>query len=84
MNQKTLNVYEYQGPVMSFGRVIKDDWTSVTTAVSEKKARNNLTYQYKKIYGRSVASSIDLPGDITIVGTVPEKNGQMSLEDLTF
>lgn len=81
---KTLNVYQYEGPVLSFGRVVKDTWSAVTCAVSEKAARNNLAYRYKMEHGLSKSSRINLPDKVYAVGTVPEKSGQMSLEDITF
>lgn len=42
------NCYSYDGPVMEFERCITNHWKASTYAVSEKKARSNLTFQYKK------------------------------------
>lgn len=44
-----MNQYMYDGPVMNFGTCISDRWHGTTYAVSEKKARSNLAYQFKKI-----------------------------------
>lgn len=40
--------YEYKGPVMRYGRVIKEQWIGETTALSKEKAMSNLTYRFKK------------------------------------
>lgn len=40
--------YVYEGPVCMFGRCVSDKWRGVTYAVSEKKARSNLAYQFKR------------------------------------
>ena len=42
------NVYKYEGSVMLFKRVIKDKWIAYTRAPSEKKARSNLIFRFKK------------------------------------
>lgn len=61
-------VYTYSGPVEEYGRCIANHWTATTYAVSEKKARSNLTYQFKKKFGKSPGSKITLPGEITCEG----------------
>ena len=43
-----MNLYLYDGPVMEFDNCVANRWTASTRAVSEKKARSNLTYQFKK------------------------------------
>jgi hypothetical protein len=58
------NIYSYNGPVMMFGRVI-DHWTGETMAVSERKAKSNLIFRYKKEKGYAMNSKISLPGLIT-------------------
>jgi hypothetical protein len=58
--------YSYEGPVVSFGRCIEHNWYGSTYAVSEKKARANLEYQYKKQTGRAPNSKVELPGKITL------------------
>lgn len=40
--------YKYDGPVMRFDDCIQHRWKATTVAPSEAKARNNLTYRYKK------------------------------------
>lgn len=57
--------YRYEGPVMEFERLLTDHWEGETIAPSERKARNNLTYQFKKKNNRVAGSRITLPGKIT-------------------
>ena len=56
--------YTYDGPVMEFDRLLADHWKGETMAPSEKKARNNLIYQFKKQNSRIVGTKITLPGKI--------------------
>lgn len=61
MNESYSN-WTYDGPVMEFDRVIMEHWRGSTYAVSEKKARSNLTYQCKKQLNKNPATRITLPG----------------------
>ena len=63
-----MNQYSYEGPVLEFERVIATRWSSSTFAPSERKARSNLAYQFKKQYGKTPGTKITLPGKITQVG----------------
>ena len=56
--------YTYDGPVMEFDRLVADHWKGETMATSEKKARGNLIYQFKKQNSRIVGTKITLPGKI--------------------
>lgn len=47
-----------------FGGVVADKWTGETVAVSEKKARSNLTYQAKRELGLEPYGRITLPGKV--------------------
>lgn len=60
-----MKLYSYEGPVMEFNRCVANKWCSSTYASTEKKARNNLAYQFKKEYERSANAKITLPGKIT-------------------
>lgn len=60
-------LYSYDGLVKAFGVTIRDRWIGSTYAVSESKARCNLTYQYKKQTGMTADAQITLPGKIKIV-----------------
>lgn len=62
-----MNRYLYSGPVYMFDTLVSDKWQGETMAVSEKKARSNLAYQYKKKTGRLSGSKITLPGKIILV-----------------
>lgn len=61
-----MNTYSYDGPVMEFGICVADRWKGRTTASSERKARSNLAYQYKKKNRRLAATNVSLPGKIRI------------------
>lgn len=60
--------YTYDGPVMEFDRCVTDHWKGETMAISEKKAKSNLIYQYKKKNNRVVGTKITLPGVIKMEG----------------
>ena len=62
-----MNLYSYDGPVMQFGVCIADHWRSSTYAISEKKARSNLAYQFKLQNNRLPNAKITLPGNIVLV-----------------
>lgn len=59
-------LYSYDGPVLEFGRCIANRWRASTWAVSEGKARNNLTYQYKKNNNKATGAKITLPGKLKL------------------
>lgn len=62
-----MNEYVYNGPVTEFNRCIANNWHSSTLAVSEKKARSNLIFQFKREYGKAPNAQISLPGKIKLV-----------------
>lgn len=62
-----MNRYLYDGPVMEFNVCIANNWKGQTVASSEKKARNNLTYQFKKATNRVAATRVTLPGKLTCI-----------------
>ena len=59
-----MDLYSYEGPVMLFNNCVANRWKAETYATSEKKARNNLIYQYKKATGKTADAKIILPGKI--------------------
>lgn len=61
-------VYTYDGPVMEFENCIARRWTGKTYAVSEQKARSNLTFQFKRQYNKPAGSKITLPGRVICKG----------------
>jgi hypothetical protein len=52
---------------MEFSKCIATRWIGSTYAVSEKKARNNLAYQFKKKNNRISGAKITLPGKLEII-----------------
>lgn len=64
--QKAKKPFSYEGPVLYLGNVIQRYWCAATYAVSDKKARSNLVYQYKVEHGLPINASIDLPGVIMV------------------
>lgn len=63
-----MTLYSYSGPVREFDKEISRNWESQTYAVSEKKARANLVFQFKKQTGREARSKITLPGKLIVEG----------------
>lgn len=59
--------YIYDGPVMEFDTCISNRWKGSTYASSEKKARSNLAFQFKKQTNRVAGTRITLPGKIMVV-----------------
>lgn len=59
--------YTYDGPVMEFDRCVADHWRGETMTTTEKKARSNLAYQYKKKNNRNAGIKVTLPGEIKMV-----------------
>ena len=70
-----MKTYFYDGPVLEFDRIIANHWRGSTIAVSEKKARCNLAYQFKMEYGRVPRSKISIPGKLTIIEGDENQNG---------
>jgi hypothetical protein len=62
-----MNCYSYDGPVMEFERCVANRWKASTYAVSEKKARSNLTFQYKKTNNKLPNTRVTLPGKLVLV-----------------
>ena len=62
-----MSTYRYCGPVKEFDNIINNKWEATTHAFSEKKARNNLIYRYKREHGKSADSKITLPGEVIVV-----------------
>ena len=62
-----MNQYMYDGLVMEFDTCVANRWQGSTYAVSEKKARSNLVYQFKKKTNRIPGMRISLPGKVVTV-----------------
>ena len=65
-----MNLYVYDGPVLEFEKCVANRWTASTRAVSEKKARSNLVYQFKTKNNRLPNTRIALPGKLKMVEEV--------------
>lgn len=61
-----MNQYQYDGPVMEFDTCVSHRWKASTYAVSEKKARSNLAFQFKKKNNRVPNTKITLPGKLIV------------------
>ena len=59
--------YAYDGPVLEFARLVTDHWRGETMAPTERKAKSNLAYQYKKQNNRNAGVKVTLPGKIKMV-----------------
>ena len=62
-----MKYFKYCGPVTSFGIPIALKWKCSTWAVSKKKARSNMAYQFNIDYKRSITNRVGLPGKIVEV-----------------
>lgn len=56
-----MKTYTYNGPVMGIDRVLDHNWKAETYAGTEKKAKSNLAYQYKKQHNLADNYKIVLP-----------------------
>lgn len=56
--------YSYEGPVMIFDVCVKDRWLATTYAKTEKKAKSNFAYQFKKQHHLISGAKVSLPGKI--------------------
>lgn len=63
-----MNQYSYDGPVLIFGRCVANHWKASTFAVSERKARTNLAYQFKKKNNALPSAKVELPGKVIPIG----------------
>lgn len=59
--------YSYDGPVMEFDRCIVNRWQATTTAPSERKARSNLAFRFKRDNNKIATAKITLPGKINAI-----------------
>lgn len=67
-NEKRHYKYSYNGPVMIFDQCVTNHWHGETRAVSERKARSNLLYQWKRDHGFAINSKVSLPGRVIFIG----------------
>lgn len=65
---KEMKKYMYDGPVMAFDVCVAHHWSASTYATSERKARSNFAYQFKKQTNKVSSAKITLPGKIKMEG----------------
>ena len=75
-----MNTYIYEGPVMSFETCVTSLWVGETQAVSESKAKANLTYRWKKEHDLVPSAKITLPGKIVMVQGKDISDGRVQIE----
>ena len=56
--------YTYEGPIRYFDEIVAENWYGRTYAVSEKQAKSNLAYQYKREHGLIASTKITLTGEV--------------------
>lgn len=61
-----MKLYSYDGPVMEFERCIAYRWRACTYAHSEKEARSNFAFQFKKNNNMVPNTRITLPGKLVL------------------
>ncbi len=59
-----MHKYYYIGPVLRFDACISSKWSASTMATTERKARSNLQYQFKKANNLAANTKITLPGEL--------------------
>ena len=71
-------IFLYEGPVLSFGKVIQNRWVYWTKAETISKALNNLAWNYKRINQLSNNFKIELDKNHLIVkGKEKNNNGKI-------
>ena len=59
--------YAYDGSVLVFDTLVADRWKGETMAPNARKARSNLSYQFKKQNNRMPGVKVTLPGEVKMV-----------------
>ena len=59
--------YMYDGPVLVFDTLVADHWKGETMGPNARKARSNLSYQFKKQSNRMPGVKVTLPGEVKMV-----------------
>ena len=59
--------FEYDGPVLEFGRLVANRWRGETMAPTARKAKSNISFQYKRANNRNPGVKVSLPGKIKMV-----------------
>lgn len=56
--------YSYEGPVMLFDKCIALKWKGQTYAISKKKAKSNMVYQFNLEHKYTPSTKITLPSAV--------------------
>lgn len=56
--------YAYKGPVMSYGKLLMNNYVAKTMAPTPGKAKSNIIYNYKIGHNMLPGAKIELPGKI--------------------
>lgn len=59
--------YMYNGPVVVNNKCVQHIWNATTYANSEKRAKSNLAYRFKKDTGQPVYAKVSLPGKLELI-----------------
>lgn len=59
-------LYSYDGPVTSFNLILTKRWQGTTRADTDKKAKSNLAYQFKRDYHLAPNTKITLPEQLVM------------------
>lgn len=62
-----MHKYFYEGPVLLFDTVVASKWRGETMAPTAKKAKSNLSYQFKKQNNRLPGTRVTLPGEVKMI-----------------
>lgn len=62
-----MNKYIYKGSVTEFDKCIQNNWSGETMANSERKAKSNLIFQWKKSHNRNLNTKINLPDEVVLI-----------------
>lgn len=65
---KEKKLYTYNGGVLSFGKIVTNNYKAQTYAVSEKQAANNILFQFKLKMGYNAGSAFSLAGKVVQAG----------------
>ena len=61
---KAKKLYQYEGAVLIFDRVVANKFTAQTMAISKQKARSNIAWQFRKAGNVADHIPVTLTGEI--------------------
>lgn len=75
-----VKLWRYSGPIAVFGKVIEVRYSAETYAISEKKARSNIAYQYKRDRNLNVSSNVALLDKVIAIPVKEKKDDTIRIE----